>query len=765
MSDVSVRAPSASVILLRNPFAPADREVFSAPDNLSISQWLNAQAPQVGAAVQLQPTICLKNGHPVLRSDWAVTKVEGAIIFVALPQGGGGGGGKNPLRTVLMIAVMVVANVYGGPLASALGFSGSLGTAVASAGIALAGSVLVNALVPLPTPNVPTAASFSGPSPTYSLQAQGNYARLTQPIPVVYGHHLVFPDFASTPYAEYVDHDQYLHQLHVIGMGEYEIHQIRIEDTPIQSFAEIQAQVILPGGVNTLFNHDVVTAPEVAGQELIALADPGGAVVGPFTVSPPQTQVSHIGIDVLMLRGLYYANDDGSLSAKSVQWRVEVRLLDDAGEATSGWWVLAEASHSAATGESQRLSLKYAVSPGRYQVRMTRLDSKDPSSRAGHELRWGEVRGYLAGSSLPQQMTLLALRMKATDNLSQRSSRMVNCLVTRKLPTWSPQVGWSSPVATRSIAWAFADALRADYGAGLADARIDLQALYRLDQQWTVRGDCFDAVFDQGLTVWEALGRVARCGRAVPFMQGGIVRVVRDEPKALPVALFSMRNIVRGSLKIQYIMPGEETADTVVMGYVNPKTWKPDEVTVALPGSEQDRQAKVTLFGCTSQAQVVREGKYIAAANRYRRRLITFTTEMEGLIPTYGDLIAISHDMPSWGTSGEIVGFDTASRAMTSSVPLPWEEGAEHHLAFQQPDGSVAGPFLVMRGVADHLAVVPSTAPIDLIDAIAAGPPHFSFGIGQTWSQLARVMAIRPRGEQVEIACVVEHPLVHTADQ
>jgi hypothetical protein len=58
--------------------------------------------------VKSQPTSCLKNGHPVLRSDWAVTKVEGAIIFVALPQGGGGGGGKNPLRTALMIAVMVV---------------------------------------------------------------------------------------------------------------------------------------------------------------------------------------------------------------------------------------------------------------------------------------------------------------------------------------------------------------------------------------------------------------------------------------------------------------------------------------------------------------------------------------------------------------------------------------------------------------------------------------------------------------------------------
>jgi hypothetical protein len=47
----------------------------------------------------------------------------------------------------------------------------------------------------------------------------------------------------------------------------------------------------------------------------------------------------------------------------------------------------------------------------------------------------------------------------------------------------------------------------------------------------------------------------------------------------------------------------------------------------------------------------------------------------------------------------------------------------------------------------------------------ATGRPLFAFGKGQNWNQTARVMAIRPRGEQVEIACVVEHPLVHTADQ
>src|SRR3546814_7804410 len=102
----------------------------------------------------------------------------------------------------------------------------------------------------------------------------------------------------------------------------------------------------------------------------------------------------------------------------------------------------------------------------------TRLDGKDTNSRAGHEVRWGEARGYLAGGvTFPDNVTLLAIRMRATDNLSQRSSRLINCIVTRKLPVWSGDSGWSAPLPTRSIAWAFAAILRASYGAKLPDAR------------------------------------------------------------------------------------------------------------------------------------------------------------------------------------------------------------------------------------------------------------------------------------------------------
>ena len=755
-----IHVDQSAVVMLRNPFQPSQREVMETHPSQTIRQWLDKQ----GIAEFDQPTVCIKNGAAVLRGDWAVTQIDGLVIFIALPQGGGGGGGgKNPLNTVLMIAVMVVATVYGGPLGASLGFSGNLATAVGSAIIMTAGTALVSALVPLPTPNMPsfsTGGGLSQPSPTYSLQGQGNYARLAQPIPVIYGRHLVYPDLAATPYGEYQGNEQYLHQLHCIGLGEYDLEQIRIEDTPIASFEEVNFQIVSPGSSVTLFNPDVVTAPEVAGQELLS-----GSWTGGFAINPADSEVTHIGIDVLLPRGLYYANDTGGLEVRSASWKIEVRAIDTEGDPVGNWLTLGSESMSAATTTPQRLSFKYPVSLGRYEVRATRIDSKDTSSRVGHEVRWSEARGYLAGGvAFPDNVTLLAIRMRATDNLSQRSSRLINCIVTRKLPVWSASSGWSSALPTRSIAWAYADILRASYGAKLTDERIDLAALAQLDQVWTSRGDKFDGVFDQQVTVWEALTRAARCGRAVPFLQGGIVRLVRDESRTLPVALFSTRNIVKNSLKIQYVMPGEETADAVTVEFFSSRTWKPDEVTVSLPGSSSTNPAKLRLFGCTTEAHAMREGLYLAAANRYRRRIITLRTELEGLIPTYGDLIAIAHDMPSWGTGGEIVAWDPDSLIATLSEPVGFIDEQSHVMALRRRDGGVSGPHAVTLGGDTQQVVFAEPPQIPIETGLSAERTHFAFGIAEQWSLMARVIAVRPRGEQVEITCVAEHPAVHTAD-
>ena len=150
------------------------------------------------APVISKPYICLVNGEVILRRGWTREIAENDIVqFLVLPQGGGG---SNPLRVILMIAVMVFAPEIAALLlptgASALAVS------LTTAAIGIVGAALVNVLIPVRTPSNSIAATESA-SPTYSVTSQGNSARIGSPIPVQYGRHISWPDFAASPYVEY----------------------------------------------------------------------------------------------------------------------------------------------------------------------------------------------------------------------------------------------------------------------------------------------------------------------------------------------------------------------------------------------------------------------------------------------------------------------------------------------------------------------------------------------------------------------------------
>ena len=668
-------------------------------------------------------------------------------------SGGGGGKSSNPLQVVLTVA-LIVATVYtGGAVGAAYG---AVWGGVAAAAVSVGGGILINTFVPTPKASLNGMTSSSlTQSPTYSLQAQGNQARLGNPIPVIYGRHLIYPDFASQPYYKYIDNEQYVYQLHCIGQGEYDVEQIRIEDTPISSFEEINCQIIKPGEKNTLFNEDVVTSTEVSGQELLL-----DKICGPFILNPSETKINQIEIDVAFQRGCYYANDDGSMSNKTINWTIEVRAIDDYDAPYGEWYTLGNETITSNNHNAMYKTYTYDVPQGRYEVRATRTDTKDTSSRAGHEIRWASCKGYVVSEKDYGNVTLLAITMRATDNLSQRSSRMVNCIVTRRLKKWHPLSGWTvSAEPTCSIAWALADILKASYGADLRDKSIDIQALYNLDQTWSARGDTFNGVFDSKLTVYEALSRTARVGRAIPFIQGGIVRFVRDEPKNIPVALFGPRNIVKNSLSIQYVMPSEDTADSVCVQYFSEKTWKTSEVVGSFEGSSSDKTATVELFGCTNKEQALREATYMALANRYRRRIVNFTTELEGLVPSYGDLIAITHDMAKWGQGGEVT--EQNGLTLSLSEPVKFEEGQTHYLALRKKNGSLSGPYVVTPGALTTEVILSEEPDIDILTGTDAERTHFAFGSADKWSVLARVTGIHPRSTKVEITAVIEDSRVH----
>ena len=782
------------------------------------------------------PRMAVLNGRPILRAEWRRRLRDGdQLVFVTLPRGHGGGGGSNPLRALLSLALLAfapwaAAAILGvgtpAALASTATLFGSFTVGAATqAGIVLAGQALINALMPMQQPR-----SAASPSPTYTIGAQGNMARIEQPIPVQYGRLLAWPDLAAQPYTEYAGNEQYLYQLLCLGSGEYDIEELRIEDTPISAFSEVETEIVPPGSDVTLFPTEVITSVEISGQELmgrqsgtysqtgttITVTETGhGRAVGQaiqlefttgsgvsdvftiatvatdtftvtaaasattsgdayvrtvvggvdgFLASAAGTVARSLAFDVVLPAGLYHMDGGGDLETLWVQFTVQVRQVDDNGLPIGSWSTLGTHTITDRTVTPQARSYRHALpTPGRYRVRAWRIDQKEGGTDDGDQLMWAALRAYLADHPDFGDVTLVALKMRATNNLSVQASRRIGVLCTRKVPVWNGST-WSAPAASRSIAWALADAARdGDYGAGLADARVDLDALLALDAVWTARGDTFDGRFDASASWWEAASKIAGAGRARPYMQGGKLRVVRDAPASLPVALFSMRNIKRGSFAIDYLMPSDATADALEVSYFDAVTWSPRRVTAALPGSALAKPVKTEIFGITARAQALREGLYHAAANRYRRRIARFETEMEGFIPSIGDLIAIQHDMAGWGAHAEAVAWDAGTRTLTVTEPLTFASGA-HYVGLRTAGGGMSGPWEVTAGATAHDLVLAETPDMTPYCGADHERTHVVFGAAAP-AVYAKVASVRPRGlYDVAIEAVVEDPSVHTAE-
>lgn len=728
-----------TIVHLYNVLDPSDREIF----HCNPGSVLKSVAP-----VTRLPTVCMLNGEYVHPCDWEYIDLESTdmVSFLSLPQGGGGGG--NSLLQVLG-AVLLVAGIFtGNPYL----ITGGLG-------------LLASGLLPaLPSQSISAVAALEQ-SPTYTIALSGNSARLGQAIPVPYGRHIISPDFAANSYVEYDEAgDQFYHALLCFGAGdEMTVESVMIDDTVIAHFVDVQMQYIGPAyaPTPTLINPAVVNAPEVAGQELIF-----GTYVGPFASSGPGLLTYKIDIDIICPRGLYFAADDGTLSPKTVSWLVEIRTITDSGAVSGSWLPLGLESLTLASNSAVRRSHSYTVAPGRYQVRLQRQEVKDTNARSAHEITWVGLRSYIqVDTPLEPGANYLAVRIKATNQLSGLSQRKFSLILRRKLPTWSPISGWSALVETRSIAWAICDVLRNPlYGGLFSDSRIDLLTLYQLDQVWAARGDYFNGIFDQRTTIWEALTRIARCGRAKPVLRGNIITFVRDQPMNLPVALFNMRNIRKGSFNLAYRVHKEDDPDGLVMEFFDERTWSPNYITMALPGviGEPVQPARVAIKGITNLKQAQRELAYMAADSRYRPVTVTFTTELEGFLPALGDLIATSHDLTSWGISGELETY--AYPNVTCSENLIWSVGP-NYAVFVDQYGDFHGPYLVVPGNKPRSMQLSTTLPFSPYTGSDRERTKFAMGPASAYAKMCKVLSISPASDDtVQITSTVEDARVHAAD-
>lgn len=199
------------------------------------------------AGVQALPSLrVLVGGGEVPFSHWgAVRPKPGRMVTVVAVPAGGGGGGKTAGRVILTIAVIAAAAIAGPEIAGGLGFTSAAGYSTAAIGVVsglgaaavtLAGTLLINALIPLPSSKLSTSTANSLTNGTNQADPWG-------PVPVNFGFNRIAPRYAALPYTEVVGDDQYLRMAFVVSKGRQEISDIRIGDTPIDQFEGVQYEV------------------------------------------------------------------------------------------------------------------------------------------------------------------------------------------------------------------------------------------------------------------------------------------------------------------------------------------------------------------------------------------------------------------------------------------------------------------------------------------------------------------------------------------
>ncbi len=523
--------------------------------------------------------------------------------------------------------------------------------------------------------------------------------------------------------------------------------------------ATLTLDTVDPSGASATVLETIVG--ETLANPYIILAS--GGYVGPFPVNAANTDLQAIGLDILFAKGL---TNNGAEYTVGVEF--QARPIDNNGDPTGPgtWTTLGTESITRNNLSAVRVSFRYnpPTSANRWEVRVRRTTASPFNANIPDETTWAGMRGYLPSVGTYADVTLYALRVKATEQIPQDVARQINIIATRKLPVWNGAT-WSAPQATRSPAWALADVLRnGDYGADLPESRIDLAKLLELDGIWAARGDFFDGVFDQTITVWETLTRIARAGRATPIVSGGVVTFVRDQARTIRTALYSPQHMKKGSLGIEYTFRQADDPDGIELAWIDPNTWRQAHIEATVGGGAPLRPASVDLFGVTNQAQAQREATYLARVDAYQRKVIRFTTEMDGHIPLVGDLIAISHDVPAWGQSGALLAI--SGTTYTTSEPLTWTPSSAHYVGLRKPDGSLSGPWAVTE-VADNPNAFTLVGALDFtprLDLSNGDRTAYLFGPGTTWCQDVVVTKVMPRSEtEVELTCQPYDPRIYAA--
>ena len=504
-------------------------------------------------------------------------------------------------------------------------------------------------------PSIPKRAEQKKGETEFTVNTSQNQARNGEPIPECFGTYVRTPDIISAPYRRYdASNDQFLYMILGISVGENTINNVFIEDTLTTAF---------PSGVvdyrlyknetahtgndkikddwNLTFTDDkmrdvVITSKEIQDYKL--------TVATPFNeiqLNPSDTISDLLEWDIVFPSGLYTQNTDSSLANRSLTVRLHYRN-------SAGTLVTQDQVISGASRDPIRKTFSIAVTPDYYKTKAERITADSTNTRVQDIVFLERMKAYLLNADLSGSeyirygdMTLLAIRVKATEGVSGKGQFKVKVNATRD--------GLSTLKQVMEYVWS------ADNGGRQDLSGIDLPTM----------SETYNSVISQRSTVYKTIQSVGTSARYNVFPSFNIITARKDIPQAIRTMMFSEVNMVKGSLKITMSAKDTTDYDGVRCIYRDADSFEDRFETFPLLASfPQD----VPLDGITSQVFAAEQAEFLHNQDLFRNVKYQFDTELDGFVPSLFDRVGVSHPVIGKTQSGLLRAFSVNTVTLNETV-------------------------------------------------------------------------------------------------
>ena len=405
--------------------------------------------------------------------------------------------------------------------------------------------------------------------------------------------------------------------------------------------------------------------------------DVNNSICGPYRAAPIGVDVSEIEVDLYAPGGIYRRNDSGDIESYYVTVRIEYQRKGDlewqhrdVTLTSNGIKKFINGEYTSTGMDAVGVTEKFELEKGDWYFRCYRLteEHSDDTTHYSDVVKWTGLKSVIANPQSYDDITVLLMRFKGSETLSELSDNQISTLFTRMLPNIETNV--LEPTS------ALAPAVKYICDHSKFASLLHIDNIVDMDAIWNVRGLDLNGTLDSDNTLLNVLSDILHIGYSELSTRADGLQIVQigehpnidyeggswdNDHLSGPTDfsfIFSPQNY--SNLKIDVALPRRDDAEEIEVQYTDVETYKTATVYIHMSSSQYSTievtdyptsiyQEKLQLFGVTEKAQAVAMGARRLRTILRNRIKFTLTTEFDSLNCNYKDFVGLVVDEPTCG--------------------------------------------------------------------------------------------------------------------